>query len=163
MANPATTEIVWQVLEKELFAILGMVTAEGESRTVGIVYLVQDGNFYIGTGLHTWKARHISSNPAVSMTIPIAKRIPIAPWVRIPQATITFSGTARIIPSIEAPRDLLQLVFRHKAEDEAFMKDTCLIEVTPQGEFLTYGIGIPLIKMREPELSRGRAPVSIED
>ena len=163
MSNPVTTKIVWQAIEKELFAVLGMVTSKGEARTVGIVYLVQGRKFYIGTGLKTWKARHIAANPAVSMTIPIARRVPIAPWVRIPQATITFSGTARIIPGVEAPRDLLQLVFRHKAEDKAFMKDTCLIEVTPQGDFLTYGIGIPLIKMREPELARGRAPVSIED
>ncbi len=163
MSNPVTTKIVWQAIEKELFAVLGMVTSKGEARTVGIVYLVQGRKFYIGTGLKTWKARHIATNPAVSMTIPIARRVPIAPWVRIPQATITFSGTARIIPGVEAPRDLLQLVFRHKAEDRDFMKDTCLIEVTPQGDFLTYGIGIPLIKMREPELARGRAPVSIED
>ena len=163
MSNPVTTKIVWQAIEKELFAVLGMVTSKGEARTVGIVYLVQGRKFYIGTGLKTWKARHIAANQAVSMTIPIARRVPIAPWVRIPQATITFSGTARIIPGVEAPRDLLQLVFHHKADDEVFMKDTCLIEVTPQGDFLTYGIGIPLIKMREPELARGRAPVSIED
>ena len=159
MPAKLSTEIVWQAIEKELFTVLGMVTAEGESRTVGVVYLVQDRKIYIGNGLNTWKARHSAANPAGSMTIPIAVRVPIAPWVKVPQATITFSGTARVIPGPQATRDLLQLVFRHKADDEAFMKDTCLIEVTPRGDFVTYGIGIPLIKMREPELARGRAPV----
>jgi hypothetical protein len=109
--------------------------------------------------LQTWKARHITANPAVSITIPIAKRIPIAPWVKIPQATVSFSGTARIIDCAEAAPELNQAVFRHYADDAEFMKDNCLIEVTPEGEFLTYGIGIPLIEMRHPHLARGRAPV----
>ena len=98
-------------------------------------------------------------NSNVSLTIPIAKRIPIMPWIKIPQATISFSGSARIIPGVEATSDLLQMVFRHKADDQEFIKGSCLIEVTPVGEFITYGIGIPLMKMREPEQSRGRAPV----
>lgn len=159
MTNPATTQNVWEAINKELFAVLGMVTEDNHSRTVGIVYLVENNKLYVGTGLNTWKARHIKNNPAVSMTIPIAKRVPVAPWIKVPQATITFSGTAKIIPGDEVPAELLKAVFRHKAEDAEFMKDNCLIEVTPAGEFITYGIGIPLMKMREPELARGRAPV----
>ena len=159
MSNPATTTNVWEAINKELFAILGMVTEDNQSRTVGIVYHVENGKIYIGTGLNTWKARHIKNNLSVSMTIPIAKRIPVAPWVKIPQATITFSGTAKIIPGEQAPLELLKAVFRHKADDPVFMKDNCLIEVTPQGEFITYGIGIPMFQMRHPHLARGRAPV----
>lgn len=159
MTNPATTDIVWKAIENELFAVLGMVTRDQESRTVGIVYIVNDRKFYIGTGLETWKARHIKENPNVSLTIPIAKRIPVMPWIKIPQATITFTGKAVIIPGTDAPADLAHSVFRHKADDLEFMKENCLIEVTPVGEFITYGVGIPLMQMREPELSRGRTPV----
>ncbi len=159
MNNPATTEIIWDAIEKELFAVLGMVTEQSEARTVGIVYLVKDGLFYIGTGLNTWKARHITSNPRVSLTIPIAKRIPFIPWVKIPQATITLQGSAKVIPAQEAHPDLLKSVFRHKAKDHEFLQDTCLIKIRPVGEFLTYGIGVPMFKMRKPELARGRAPV----
>ena len=136
-----------------------MVTDDKESRTVGIVYIVKDHKLYIGTGLQAWKTRHIKKNPSVSMTIPIAKRIPVAPWIKIPQATITFSGTAKVIPGDQAPKELLTAVFRHKADDTEFHERFCLIEVTPEGEFITYGIGIPLMKMRDPELARGRAPV----
>ena len=159
MTNPATTHNVWKAINKELFAVLGMVTGDHQSRTVGIVYHIDNNKFYIGTGLQTWKARHISSNPSVSMTIPIAKRVPIAPWVKIPQGTITFSGTAKIIPGDQATPELLQAVFRYKAIDEEFMKESCLIEVIPRGDFITYGIGIPLNQMRHPHLARGRAPV----
>jgi nitroimidazol reductase NimA-like FMN-containing flavoprotein (pyridoxamine 5'-phosphate oxidase superfamily) len=159
MTNPATTANVWEAITKELFAVLGMVTSQGESRTVGIVYLVKDHKLYIATGGDTWKARHVRNNPRVSITIPIAKRIPIAPWVKLPQATISFSGTARIIPGPEVPPDLLKALLRHKAEDPEYVRDTCAIEVEPEGEFITYGIGIPLIQMPHPELARGRAPV----
>ncbi len=159
MTNPATTDIVWKAIENELFAVLGMVTRDQESRTVGIVNIVNDRKFYIGTGLKTWKARHIKDNPNVSLTIPIAKRVPVMPWIKIPQATITFAGKAVIIPGPDTPADLAHSVFRHKADDQEFMKENCLIEVTPAGEFITYGVGIPLMQMREPELSRGRAPV----
>ena len=64
-----------------------------------------------------------------------------------------------MIPAKESTPELLQVVFRHKADDLEFIKDSCLIEVTPEGEFITYGVGVPLKTMRQPELSRGRAPV----
>ncbi len=159
MTNPVTTEAVWNAIEKELFAVLGMVTGEGQSRTVGIVYQVHQRKLYIGTGFDTWKARHISENPHVSLTIPIPKRIPFLPWISIPQATITCHGTAKVIPSGEAEPDLLRLVFREAAKDQDLLKIYCLIEVVPKGDFITYGIGIPLLKMRNPDEARGRALV----
>lgn len=154
------SEQVWQAVEKELFAVIGMVTAKNEARTVGVVYIVQDHKLYIGTGKNAWKARHISANPHVSITIPIAKRIPFLPWIKIPAATITFSGTARVFPASDAPRALLKAVFQHMADDPAQMADSCLIEVIPEKEFITYGIGIPLMQMRHPEKARGRAPIA---
>jgi len=152
-------EQVWQAIEKELFAVLGMVTAKGEARTVGIVYVVRDRKLYIGTGQNTWKARHMAANPHVSLTIPICKRIPIMPWVKIPAATITFAGGARVIPAGEAPPELRRAVFRQMADDPQAVAKSCLIEVTPRGEFVTYGVGVSLMQMRDPEQARGRAPV----
>ena len=71
---------VWEAVEKELFAVIGMVTANMEARTVGVVYVVRDRKLFIGTDRETWKVRHIANNPHVSMTIPIAKRIPLSSW-----------------------------------------------------------------------------------
>ena len=159
MGNPATTDIIWDAIKKELFAVLGMVTKELETRSTGIVYSVNDNKLYIGTGLESWKTHHIRLNPEVSITIPIPKRIPLLPWIKIPQATISFSGTARIIPAVEAEHDILHSVYRHMADDQELMEESCLIEVVPKGEFITYGIGVSLVEMRNPELARGRAPV----
>jgi hypothetical protein len=160
MTLELTSGQVWEEIEQGLFAVLGMVSAKNESRTVGIVYIVRDQKLFIGTGTHTWKTRHVKNNPHVSITIPIAKRIPIMPWIKIPAATITFSGTARVINATDAPHDLLQAIFRNMAEDQEMMADSCVIEVTPEKEFITYGVGIPLMQMRFPEKARGRAPVA---
>jgi hypothetical protein len=126
---------------------------------VGIVYVVRDRKLFIATGQDTWKARHIAANPHVSITIPIAKRIFFMPWMKIPAATITFSGLARVLPAQEAPPDLLRAVFRQMADDAAMVAKSCLIEVTPIKEFVTYGVGVSLMQMRDPEQARGRAPV----
>ncbi|MCS6843056.1 MAG: hypothetical protein NZ528_01840 [Caldilineales bacterium] len=45
------------------------------------------------------------------------------------------------------------------ADDPQVVAESCLIEVTPRGEFVTYGVGVPLWQMRDPEQALGRAPV----
>lgn len=155
-----TSEQVWQALEREVFAVLGMVNAHNEARTAGVVYVLRHHKLYVGTGRDTWKARHIAANPNVSVTVPIAKRVPFMPWLKIPAATITFAAIAHILPPDETPVELRRAVFRHVADDQALMAQSAIIELRPQGEFVTYGVGVPLLTMRTPEKARGRAPVS---
>jgi nitroimidazol reductase NimA-like FMN-containing flavoprotein (pyridoxamine 5'-phosphate oxidase superfamily) len=158
MAN-LTSEQIWSELKKEIFAVLGMVTSKGEARTVGVVYIAHDHKIYISTGKETWKARHVRGNPYVSITVPIAKRIPIMPWVKIPAATITFSGQAKVFDAKDVENDILHALFRGLESDSEKLADMAVLEIEPTGDFVTYGIGIPLMQMRFPEKSRGRAPV----
>ena len=111
MALQLTAEQVWNELNKELFAVLGMVNSKGEARTVGIVYIMHHHKLYISTEKEAWKIRHIQANPHVSITVPIAKRIPILPWIKIPQATITFSGTAKVLDAKNVQGDILHALF----------------------------------------------------
>jgi hypothetical protein len=159
MTVELTSAQVWEVIEKNLFGVIGMVTKENEARTVGIVYVVRDRRLYIGTGKNTWKAKHIAQNAHVSMTVPVHKSIPLLPMIKIPAATITFCGEAKIITPQETSPEILEAVYRGMAEDPERMADTCLIEVTPVKDFITYGIGVSLMQMRDPNLARGRAPV----
>jgi len=160
MSPHLASQQVWQTIEKELFAVVGMVTANCEARTVGIVYAVRDHKLYFVTDHDTWKVRHIAANPHVSVTVPIARRVPIMPWLKIPQATITFQGVARVCDPSEPPPERLQAMLKPMAGDDDLMAGACLIEITPQGEFVTYGVGIPLLDMRDPNKARGRAPVN---
>lgn len=161
MTQELTTDQVWEAIERELFAVIGMVTAAGEARTAGVIYIVRDRKLYIGTGRKTWKARHTANNPHVSITIPIAKRIPLLPWIKIPAATITFCGEARVIESAEASPDILRAIYRGMADDEKWLAQSCLIEVTPIKDFVTYGVGVSLMQMRDPEQAGGRVPVGV--
>ena len=160
MTLQLTTDQVWREIEQNLFAVLGMVTPSGEARTVGIVYVVNDHKLYIGTQRQTWKVKHIAANPFVSLTVPIAKQIPLMPWIKIPAATITFAGVARIRDNQAVKADVLNALYRDVVKDENAMAASCVLEVTPQGEFITYGVGIPLMQMRFPEKARGRAAVA---
>ena len=85
------------------------------------------------------------------------------PWIKIPAATITFSGVAQILEPEETPPEIVQAIFRDMANDKELMAESCLIEVTPEKDFLTYGSGIPLMQMRDPEQARGRAPTAVSD
>lgn len=151
-----STEQVWQEIEKQLFAVLGMVTERQEARTVGIVYVIHERKFYISTMKSAWKARHIDKNPHVSVTIPIAKRIPFLPWIKIPAATITFSGSARLLEATAVPQPVIQKLFRGLEITPDTSPPYAIIEVTPEKEFITYGVGVPLMTMRDTERARGR-------
>ena len=151
-----TTAQVWAKIEKELFGIIGMVTVNNKARTTGIVYIVKHRKIYFGTASTAWKTRHIAQNPHVSMTIPIAKQIPFLPWIKIPQATITFSGLARVLSPEAASEEVVKALLQGTSEtDPAF----AIIEVTPQKEFVTYGVGVSLLTMRDTVKARGRVAV----
>ncbi|MEZ4862787.1 MAG: pyridoxamine 5'-phosphate oxidase family protein [Caldilineaceae bacterium] len=160
MSVQLTSEQVWQEIEKNLFAVIGMVTSQEEARTVGVVYVAHAGKLYIGTQKAAWKVKHIAQNPHVSLTVPIAKRIPLLPWIKIPAATITFSGEAKVLEQSEVNAEILQKLYHDVVKDEKAMAESCVIEVTPQGDFITYGVGIPLMQMRFPNKARGRAAVA---
>ena len=151
-----TSSDVWEAIEKNNFAVLGMVTSKSESRTVGIVYVVNNRKLYIGAARTQWKTRHIAQNPHVSMTVAIPRRVPLMPWIKVPATTITFSGIARILQkdAIE-PRQLEKLYRQEEGRDE-----WCAIEVSPEKDFITYGVDVSLLQMRFPEKSRARPPVT---
>ncbi|MBI5566410.1 MAG: pyridoxamine 5'-phosphate oxidase family protein [Chloroflexi bacterium] len=157
MTLQLTSEQVWIELNKQLFAVLGMVTLKGEARTAGVVYTVHDHKIYLSTGNDSWKVRHIQRNPHVSLTVPIAKRIPIMPWIKIPAATITFSGQARVFDAAGASHDILQALFRGLESDTDQLETISIVEITPIGDFVTYGVGVSLRQMRFPHKARGRA------
>jgi hypothetical protein len=38
--------------------------------------------------------------------------------------------------------------------------DCAVLEIRPTGHYVTYGLGVPLLAMRDTERSRARVPVS---
>lgn len=160
MTTKLSAEQVWREVEQETFAVLGMVTAAGEARTVGVSYIVQGRKFYINSAREAWKVQHVAANPAVSMTIAIPKRIRFMPKTKLPPATISLHGTGRVLDPNELPVELVAASLGFDiAQDPERLALVALIEVTPVGEFVTYGVGVSLSEMGDPSIAKGRAPV----
>jgi hypothetical protein len=159
---PATpsTEHVWCEIGRQMFAVLGFVSAHGEARTAGIVYIVRDHELFIGTDRKSWKTRHIEGNPHISLTVTIPKKVPLVPWIKIPPATITFQGKAAICALDDVSKETRRALFRGLELSVEDRERICIIRVAPAGDFVTYGVGVPLLTMRHPEEARGRAPVA---
>lgn len=154
-----TSGQVWRELEKHSFAVLAYVTPRGEARTTGVVYAVRERHLYITTASNSWKARHIASNAHVSLTVTIAKRIPFVPWIQIPAATISFAGEASVHGLDEVPPEIPRMLLRGLQLGPEDRRAISVIKIRPVGEFLTYGVGVPMPVMRRPQDAKGRAAV----
>lgn len=150
-----TLEQVWRALGRASFAVLGYVTPDGEPRSSGVVYQVAGRRLYVAVESDGWKARHIGASGRVAVTATVRRGGLLSLVVPIPPATISFHGTATVRPAsspelrpvMEALRPLLPPERRATAS---------VIEIEPYGAFVTYGLDVPLLKMRNPELARAR-------
>lgn len=148
------TEQVWRQLAKASFAVVSEVTSAGEPRSSGVVYSATDGRLYVVVAPDSWKARHLAANGRVAVTVPVRRGGLLSLVAPIPPATISFHGNATVHPAGSAPDRLASLI---PAERRA---SGSVVEIVPEGEFVLYGIGVPLLRMREPDASRARVPVS---
>jgi hypothetical protein len=149
-----TTEQVWRQLTKASFAVLSHVTPAGEPRSSGVMYAVSGGRLYAVVAPDGWKARHIAMNDRVSVTVPVRRGGLLSLLAPIPPATISFHGRASVHPPGSAPHRLASLI---PAERRA---SGSVVEIVPEGEFVLYGIGVPLPRMRMPAASRAHVPVA---
>ena len=154
MTLPTTADEIWPHIEKWPFAVVGFVTPNGEPRAAGVMYKVKDRVLNVLTGPETWKVKHIRENPNVVVTVTV-QRLPIR-IRQAPPAVITFAGRATVVPIDEVGEALRTDLMR--GVDDA-IGDMCVIRIEPSGRFVTYGIGVPLMKMRHPDESLARVPV----
>ena len=153
-----TSRAVWDKVTKASFAVLSYVTPTGEPRASGVVYKAIGKRLYIATDTDSWKARHIARSGRVAMTVPVRRGALLSLVVPIPPATVSFHGSAVVHPA-DAPevRPLLHQL-KSLLPDER-RSNAVVIQVTPEGAFVTYGIGVSLSQMRDPDAAGARVPV----
>lgn len=150
---------VWHALERASFAVLSHVNAVGEPRSSGIVYAVDNRHLFVVVATTSWKARQITDGTTVSMTVPVRRGGLLSLFIPIPPATISFQARASVHP--EASLDWGSLPRQLKAlEPESLKAAATLLELVPEGRFLTYGIGVSLNQLRDPAASRALVPVA---
>jgi hypothetical protein len=154
-----SAQMVWRELGKASFAVLGHVTPAGKPRTSGVMYAVHDRRVYVGVADDGWKAQQIATGDEVSVTVLVRRGGLLALVIPIPPATVTFraratmhrAGTAQ---ADHAPSELL------KRLPAATRDDMALIELAPEGDFVTYGIGVSLRAFADPNAAPGRVSVA---
>ena len=157
-----TTEQVWDALDQSFFGVLAFVNRNGHPRTAGVCYTVHRRSLYISTNKSMWKVRHIAANPNVSMTVTIPKRVPFLPFIKVPPATITFRGEAQILDVDDIEPSAFGRLPMGSERDPEVIENTAIIRIIPRGEFVTYGIAMPITQMRKHEQAHGRAACGTE-
>ena len=152
--HPAvTTEQAWRRLTKSSFAVVSHVTPAGDPRSSGVVYAVADRRLYVVVAPDSWKARHLAVDGRVAVTVPVRRGGLLSLLAPIPPATVSFHGTATVHPPGSVPGRLASLIPVERRASGS------VVEIEPEGDFVLYGIGVPLLRMREPDASRARVPV----
>ena len=154
-----TTGVVWRQLEAASFAVVGYVTPAGEPRSSGVIYKAVGERLYTVVAPDSWKARHIAARNHVSVTVLVHRGGVLALVAPIPPATISFHASALLHPP--GTVDITSISKELESLLPADRKNAgVLIELIPEGEFLTYGIGVSLTDMQKPEIARARVPVA---
>ena len=158
MAARLTAEQVWHQVAKGSFAVLSYVTPAGEPRSSGVLYKTIGRRLYIAVAPDSWKARHVAASGRVAVTVPVRRGGLLSLVAPIPPATVSFHGTAIVhaADSREVRSVLKELAALLPAERRV---SACVLEVIPDGWFVTYGVGISLTQMRDPTAAGARVPV----
>lgn len=156
-ASRASTEQVWARIGKASFAIVSYVTPAGEPRSSGVVYAVEGRHLYLAVAPDGWKARQIRDGQQVAVTVPVRRGGMLSLLMPIPPATISFHARAIVHPagSLDlgsVSKSLLSLLPKDRRE-------ATVLELVPEGTFLTYGIGVSLMEMRDPVVALTHVPI----
>ncbi|MEU4236776.1 pyridoxamine 5'-phosphate oxidase family protein [Actinoplanes sp. NPDC026619] len=150
-----TVDEVWRALSHASFAVLSHVTPGGEPRSSGVVYVMSGNRMYVVVAQDSWKARQITANESVAVTVPIRRGGVMSLLVHIPPATISFPATALVHPgAMLADRPELARLAPPERRDRF-----AVVEITPAGHFVTYGVGVPLMRMSDHAASRARLSI----
>ncbi|MEU8239005.1 pyridoxamine 5'-phosphate oxidase family protein [Actinoplanes missouriensis] len=152
-APTATT--IWNAVARSSFAVLSHVTPSGAPRSSGVVYAVSGDRMYVVVAEDSWKARHIRDEGLVAVTVPVRRGGLLSLLAPIPPATVSFPAVATVRPAatLDEVPGLAGLVPPER-------RSACVVlEVRPSGHYVTYGIGVPLLRMRDPAQARARVPV----
>jgi hypothetical protein len=153
-----TSHQVWAEIGKASFAIVSHVTPAGEPRSSGVVYGEDRHHLYVAVAPDGWKARQIADGQQVAVTIPVRRGGLLSLAMPIPPATISFH--ARVIAH---PAGSLDLATVSKKLTSLLPKDrraATVLELVPEGTFLTYGIGVSLKSMMDPAAARAHVPTA---
>jgi nitroimidazol reductase NimA-like FMN-containing flavoprotein (pyridoxamine 5'-phosphate oxidase superfamily) len=146
-------EEVKEILRKKNWLVLATVDGKNNPHSCVMVYQ-SDGNvIYCTTGANTLKARNIKKNSRVFVTIPFRKNL-FHKLIPAPPAELYFAAHAEIKPIDDEEARRVFSKYLKFLENVSIQEDTIWIKITPFKRILTFGVGVKLLKMRDPEKAR---------
>ena len=147
-----------ELMSKNHFCVLTTVTGDGRPQSTGVIYCSKGLDIYIYTEEHSAKAKNVSRNPNVAVTIPVWG--PNLFWV--PPQSIQFQGVAEILPGDNpVAREAYRFgIFLMHVDAATFETKGCFLHVRPLKRINTYGVGVPRMTMaRHPDKANRRTPI----
>lgn len=164
VGNEAASEVrlsgeqVWRAIHQASFAVVAFMTPSGDPRSSGVVFKTIGRRLFVAVAPDSWKARHVAANGRVAVTVPVRRGGVLSLVLPIPPATISFHGAATVHPA-GSPRVRALTKELGSLIPPERRASACVIEIVPEGAFLTYAVGVPLRRMRDPVASIARVPV----
>lgn len=115
-------------------------------------------HIYVVTAPDSWKARQISDGDEVAVTVPIRRGGVLSLVAPIPPATVSFHAQATVHPAGSVTIESVSKKLASALPQER--RTGCLLELVPDGNFLTYGLGVSLQDMTKPAAALAHVPVS---
>jgi hypothetical protein len=159
VARNPTADQIWRHVAKASFAVVSHVTPSGEPRSSGVVYATIGRRMFVVVAQDGWKARHIAANGHVAVTVPVRRGGIMSLVLPIPPATVSFHASA-ILYTARSPQGQAVLTKMARLIPAGRRTTGRIVEIIPEGWFVTYGIGVSLLQMRDPGVARARVPVA---
>ena len=144
---------VMNILKKKNWLVLSTVDENNVSHSSVVVYQSDGKKIYLMTGKNTIKARDIRINNKVSITIPFWKNF-FHKILPAPPAELCFTAFAEIKPFDDEEAKQIFAKYLKYQENVENVDENIWIKITPQKKIYTYGVGIKLLQMRNPEKAR---------
>ncbi|MFX0075921.1 MAG: pyridoxamine 5'-phosphate oxidase family protein [Candidatus Hermodarchaeota archaeon] len=142
-------QAVRKLLKSNMWLVLTTVDQNNIPYSAVLVYQSDGESIICQTGENTLKANNIRKNERVAVTIPIRKNF-FHKLIPAPPAELHFTTTAAILPK-NAPHAIEIFGKYLKHSDKAELpQDYIWIDVKVPNKITTYGIAVPLLKMRKP-------------
>jgi hypothetical protein len=156
LASPHPDKVL-RAVAKRNFATLATVSPAGRPHVAGVLYAFADGRVYVSVERASRKCRNVAAHPAVHLSIPV-RRAPVGP-----PATVQFAATAEVLDNDDPHVRALAAAGRLRAitsHGELDLGGGCILRITPERRWHTYGLGLPLLTLiREPLRAGGSVEV----
>ena len=153
---------VRMILKEKNWLVLSTVDEKNQPHSSVIMYQ-SDGNIlYFETGLNTLKSKNIQKNNKVSITIPFRKGF-LHKVIPSPPAELHFKATIESVPKDNEEARKILAKFLKYSEKAGAEDDSVWFKITPSNLIATYGVGVSLSSMRNPEKARNLVRLNSKD